>query len=208
MYSRRNALDKNWRYKMYKAAINEIRKKQYTVDTVEEAARTIYNVQAEGVPVKIIEICQKMGFSIFKQELPEDICGYIVIDGELKEKFATDRIISVNEEESNKRRRFTVAHELAHFLFDFDPANNIRFYNAFEHDHEEKDDSNEKRANRFAAELLMPKNEFIEKYNEMYEKHSGSSEQLYETVQELSDLFLVPPKAVELRIKKELGLHE
>lgn len=192
---------------MYRQTINEIRQTNYTVDTVHAAAQKIHAIKAVGVPVKIIEICRNMGFSVFQQDLPKNVCGYIAIDGELKDRFGTDRIISVNLNESNKRRRFTVAHELGHFLFDFDP-NKIQFYNAFEHDHEENEPPSESLANRFAAELLMPAEKFQKEYNKIYKNHSGSSEQLYETIQELSDLFLVPPKAVELRIKKELKLHE
>lgn len=197
---------KKWGKKMYKQVINEIRQKTYTEDTVYIAAQKLHSVKAAETPVKIIEMCKNMGFSVFQQELPDEICGYIAIDGELKDRFQTDRIISVNIKESNKRRRFTVAHELGHFLFDFDP-NSIQFYNAFEHDHDESDSPSECLASRFAAELLMPKEPFEKEYHRVFEKHSGSSEQLYETIQTLSDLFLVPPKAVETRIKKELLLH-
>lgn len=202
---------KKWGEKMYKKVIDEIRQEHmrgyYTVDTVYVAAQKIHSVKNVRTPVKIIEICNSMGFSVFQQDLPKEICGYIAIDGELKDRFDTDRIISVNRNESSKRRRFTVAHELGHFLFDFDP-NKIQFYNAFEHDHNESEEENEKLANRFAAELLMPADKFRKEYNRIFRKYNGSSEQLYETVQELSDLFLVPPKAVEMRIKKELNLHE
>ena len=192
---------------MYRQAIKEIRQQKYTVNTVHTAAQKIHAIKAVGTPVKIIEICKNMGFSVFQQILPKKICGYIAIDGELKDRFGTDRIITVNMNESNKRRRFTVAHELGHFLFDFDP-NGIQFYNAFEHDHDETETPSESLANRFAAELLMPADKFKKEYDRIYRDHSGSSEQLYETIQDLSDLFLVPPKAVEMRIKKELKLHE
>ena len=191
---------------MYRQAINEIRQDTYTADTVCDAAEKLHAVRPMGVPVRIIELCKNMGFSVFQQDLPKEICGYIAIDGELKDRFETDRVISVNIHESNKRRRFTVAHELGHFLFDFDP-NSIEFYNAFEHDHNEHETPNEILANRFAAELLMPRKAFTDAYHDIYGKLSGSSEQLYETIQTLSDLFLVPPKAVETRIKKELKLH-
>lgn len=196
-----------WRKKMYKQAINEIRQVTYTTENVCCAAEKIHAVKTVETPVEIIEMCKHMGFSVFQQKLPKEICGYIAIDGELKDRFSTDRIISVNENESNKRRRFTVAHELGHFLFDFDP-NTIQFYNAFEHDHAQDQNPSEQRANRFAAELLMPAENFKKAYEKIFQKHSSSSEQLYETIQELSDLFLVPPKAVEMRIKKELKLHE
>lgn len=151
-----------------------------------------------------------MGFSIFQQELPEQICGYIAVDGELKDRLSTDRIISVNKNESPKRRRFTIAHELGHFLFGFKP-NTTEFYNAFELNQMEEEpigDKDEELANRFAAELLMPEATFKKEYAKLSEKFSKSSERLYQITQALSDMFLVPPKAVDKRIKKELHLNE
>ena len=192
---------------MCKELINKIRQEEYTPDTVKFAVDRINEEMNLGVPVEIVRLCRSMGFSIFRQKLSSNTCGYIAVDGELKDRLGTDRIIVVNGDESSKRRRFTVAHELAHFLFDFDP-NEIEFYNAFEIYHNVSDDPKEIRASRFAAELLMPAAEFTEAYNKAYAAHDGSSEQFYETVQDLSDIFLVPPKAVELRIKKELKLHE
>lgn len=190
---------------MYTQAIENIRKNKYTLDNVHEAAEKILAIGTLCIPVKIIDICQKMGFSVFQQEMPNEICGYIAIDEELKNKLSTDRIISVNKGEPPKRRRFTVAHELGHFLFNFNPKE-TEYLNAFEMDHED-DNEDEKRANRFAAELLMPKEEFTKKYYEIMGKYQKSSDQLNNTVQDLSDLFLVPPKAVERRIKKELNLY-
>lgn len=191
--------------KMYKKAIREVKTTQYTENTVSDAASKILMVENKTqIPVPIINICKKIGFVVFMQDLPGDICGYIAVDGELKEKFGSDKLISVDKNESNKRRRFTVAHELGHYLFEFNPNNQIQFYNAFEEPHVTSDRPNEKLANRFAAELLMPKNEFVSEAKNAYRIHKNSSEMLYEVVQILSDKFLVPPKAVERRLKEEL----
>ena len=193
---------------MYKQVIESIResRQDFSVENTKKAAESILGLSKKGeVPVKIIAICKNMGFSVYQQDLPHDICGYIMINGELKDKFQTDRIISVNSGESNKRRRFTVAHELGHFLFDFDPNQSIQYFNKFEIDHA-KGDRVEGRANRFAAELLMPENLIKKKYCEL--KKEDPQKDLYNIVQDLSDFFLVPPKAVELRIKEELHLHE
>lgn len=187
---------------MYKDIINEIRKKKYSKDNVKEAANRILSITDDGVPVKIVDICNQMGFSVYRQKLPQEICGYIMINGELKDKFQTDRIISVNAQESNKRRRFTVAHELAHYLFDFNPEQDIQYFNKFEVDHEEGKPE-EDLANRFAAELLMPEAEMRKRFAEL---KSDKNNSYYDIVQALSDIFLVPPKAVEVRIKKELQL--
>ena len=187
---------------IYSNIVNEIRSQNYTQDNVEDAANKLLEVQNNvDPPIKIIDICQNLGFSVYQQELPEDICGYIMINGELKDNFDTDKIISVNSNESNKRRRFTVAHELGHYLFDFDPNESIQYFDMFEIDHL-NGDWQEDRANRFAAELLMPKTAIKSKYYEL----KGEGKNLYDVVQRISDYFLVPPKAVEVRLKKELQL--
>lgn len=194
---------------MYKKIIDEIRSKQYTPNNVKDAANKILSVNEENPPVKIVNICRNMGFSIFQQKLPEQICGYIAVDGELKDRLSTDRIISVNKDESPKRRRFTIAHELGHFLFGFKP-DATEFYNAFELNHAEEEqepDEDETLVNRFAAELLMPEDVFTKQYHELTKEFSASSEKLYEVTQALSDMFLVPPKAVNKRIKEELQLY-
>ena len=49
---------------MYRQTINEIRQTNYTVDTVHTAAQKIHAIKSVGVPVKIIEICRNMGFSV------------------------------------------------------------------------------------------------------------------------------------------------
>ena len=191
---------------MYAEAIREIRNLPLSPDAPKLAAEKILNVEKKNsFPIPIIKICTNMGFKIYTQELPSNIGGYIVIDGELKERFQSDRIISVNCEESSMRRRFTVAHELGHFLFDFDPNESILFYNAFEQDHAEGENRDEElRANRFAAELLMPEAEFVKKFQEYKVAYR---DQLYDIVQALSDYFLVPPKAVKRRISEELKLN-
>lgn len=85
----------------YRQVIDEIRQEVYTVGTVSAAAQKIHGIAS--VPVKIIEICQNMGFSVFQQGLPKKVRGYVVVDGELKDRFGTDRVISVNMYESTKK---------------------------------------------------------------------------------------------------------
>ena len=188
---------------MYNEIVCAIRKNHYQPDTVKEAANLILQKTDGQIPVKIVNICKQMGFSVYRQELPPKVCGYIVINGELKDDFKTDRIISVNENESNKRRRFTVAHELAHYLFDFNPEQEIQYFNRFELDHE-KGKPEEDLANRFAAELLMPEADMRSRYCKLNDGNCS----YYDIVQSLSDEFLVPPKAIDVRLKEELKLVE
>lgn len=201
---------------MYTEAVNNIRRllkdlpenQPVPVDIIVDAANTLLGAgKLKETPVEIISLCKNMGFNVYRQTLPHDVCGYIAIDGDMKEMFGTDRIISVNIVESAKRRRFTVAHELGHYLFNFDPAKNITFYNAFERDHKADEETlpDEEACNRFAAELLMPREAFTKAYEKASIKFVGPDAN-YNIVQQLSEDFLVPPKAVKRRLVEELKL--
>ena len=201
--------------KMYEEAINSIRRNIKSLpenepipeNIIVEAANTLLDAGSlKSAPVQIINLCRNMGFSVYMQELPHTVYGYIMISGDLKERFNTDRIISVNEAESAKRRRFTVAHELGHFLFNFDPSRSIEFYNAFETSGENSPD--EDVCNRFAAELLMPQELVTVAYRKAEADYKEATDAYYNIVQRLSEEFLVPPKAVERRISIELRLTE
>lgn len=70
------------------------------------------------------------------------------------------KVIGVNEDESSKRQRFTIAHELGHMLMHGE--NDVQFDNKNEFVYFRDDNSTtglspkEVEANAFAAELLMP----------------------------------------------------
>ncbi|MGN1153687.1 MAG: ImmA/IrrE family metallo-endopeptidase [Candidatus Gastranaerophilaceae bacterium] len=165
------------------------------INSVKRAADEIRADSGNRIPVPVVEIVKSLGFRLFAQELPRNIGGFIIVKDELKDTYKTDKIISVNIHENPKRRRFTVAHELGHYLLDF-AENKSEFYNAFEDDETAKDDK-EKIINAFAAMLLIPEDEFKEKYED-YKKDKST----YETIKQLSEYFLVPVKAIETRIKE------
>ena len=186
------------RIKMCKRAVVEIR----NIDNISayDAATKLLGEYKNELPIPIIKIVKDAGFSVYIQDLPQNIGGYIVVDANLEKKFNTDKIIVVNESENTKRRRFTVAHEFGHFLFDFKSGK--EFTNAFENDNT-SDSQTERRVNAFAAELLMPKEEFSNKFKKLKEENISE----FDIISILSDYFLTPIKSVEKRIT-EIGLLE
>ena len=73
----------------------------------------------------------------------------------------------VNENDEIRHQRFVIAHELGHYLFDFLGNKDYADTNIQYSDTYHKNDHNrhkERVANRFATELLMPKNIFIRQY--------------------------------------------
>lgn len=117
----------------------------------------------------------------------------------MRKNYDSDKVIAVNNKDNAGHQRFTMAHELAHYLFDFDVSKNIIYYNTY--NTKENDSNIERRANFFAANLLMPEKIFKKEFQRVVVKSN-----LYVTVERLSDLFQVSGEAVRRRIN-ELSLE-
>lgn len=119
--------------------------------------RTLTTNGIKSAPVPVDEIAQTLGAEIHYEPADDDLSGFLFRD--LRQKKA---IIGVNSNHHPKRQRFTVAHEIGHFLlheyegFHFDGNN--QWFQVKRRDNKSKSgtDTEEKEANLFAAELLMP----------------------------------------------------
>lgn len=116
----------------------------------------------------IVKIAKEFDFKTYKETLPDKKSGDIHINGNTSEKYGHDKVILVNKEEELFHQRFVVAHELAHYLFEFlgnpkysDPS--IIFVEPYQKDRHET--MQEIRANTFAAEIMMPRELFIEQFH-------------------------------------------
>lgn len=189
--------------KMYSKLVDEIRKKPCQISDMSARAQEVlkyFNIKDCSGGVPIVEILTKLGFRIFQSDLkPEGLSAYIAVNPKFEEVFESNKITCVHMEDNIGHKRFALAHELAHYLFDFDENENLCYYNTY-FPTDEEDSLEEKRANKFAANLLMPEKVFIKKYME-YEKNNGKAD----TVNELGHQFLVSTTAV-LRRFKELGI--
>jgi Zn-dependent peptidase ImmA (M78 family) len=104
-------------------------------------------------PISIEMIAQKHGLQIHSQPLQSDLSGFLYHD----EHHA---VIGVNNSHSKVRQRFTIAHELGHFLLHQNDSLHVdRAVHAKFRDSLSKQGTNidEIEANLFAAELLMPR---------------------------------------------------
>lgn len=190
--------------KMCKKLIGEIRNKEKMVEDMPFRAREVLNYFeisdfSEGVP--IVEILTKLGFKVYQSDLePKGLSAYIAVDPKFVEAFGSNKITCVHISDNIGHKRFALAHELAHYLFDFDEKNKLHYYNTYFPQKEDNNNQEEKRANAFAANLLMPKEEFIEKFKEI--RKFQELQNLYskaDMVSSLSQYFLVSPTAVALR---------
>ena len=184
------------RNKMEQKLIDEIRKMPKDVDKISDITEKIINdLKSKKYPIPIIKIMKELNFIVGKQRLEDDLSGYIVINDEIERKFGKKKMICVNSEDNWGHQRFTIAHELAHYLFDYD-MKEPEFYNTYRTT--EVNSEKEIRANKFAANLLMPEKEFKKQYNKFYND-------IY-IYSKLEEYFQVSRRAIDRRII-ELGLN-
>lgn len=157
--------------------------------------------------VPVLRIVKGFGITPFSvTNLSAEFSGNIYVGGTTEDVYGTDKAIVVNDSEEPYHKRFIVAHEFAHYMLDY--VGNKCYQDGMElftkaylksgHDTEE----NERRADRFAAELLMPAKTFLKYYaNAILE--SNNLEEYILTF--LSELFEVKQSSVRRRIE-ELGL--
>lgn len=139
-------------------------------------------------PVNIEGIIRSLGIELDKKaELDDSISGQI-------EKLSTGAYkISVNKNDHYFRQRFTMAHELAHFLFHrsligdgvddnkaYRSTSEGRFYNT------NITGKHETQANQFAASVLMPESLIIELRDEFGDDLDGLSNKLQVSKQAIS----------------------
>ena len=174
--------------------------KKYDVNEMPEVAQMILDrLGIEEVPIPIVAIMKSLNFQVVAGELKDEISGIIGIDDDLAKNFKSSKVIAINNKDNVGHQRFTMAHELAHYLFDFDVSNQIVYYNTYNNFEDENEE--ERRANYFAANLLMPEKKFKKEFDNVVIKNN-----LYVTVEKLSQIFQVSGEAVRRRIS-ELSLQ-
>ncbi|MDT3320732.1 ImmA/IrrE family metallo-endopeptidase [Shewanella sp. SP1S2-4] len=114
--------------------------------------------------------------------------------------------IWVNPSECSVRQRFTLAHELGHLIFDVVPnlADPSREELIVEKLHRDGSSSfKETRANKFAAQLLMPKELINREVNKLVEqlKKETKKATVNEVLSKLAPRFDVSEQSLEIRLR-------
>jgi Zn-dependent peptidase ImmA (M78 family) len=102
-------------------------------------------------PVDPYAIAEALNIRVIEATLPESISGKIERDWIDNDGF----MITVNAGHSEVRKRFTVAHEIAHYVLHRDLIGDGIIDNALYRDGRLGDEK-ERQANRYAAIILMP----------------------------------------------------
>ena len=116
------------------------------------------SLKIQDFPIDPRCIAKLLGIVVWERELP-DTC-----DGCLMRIGSTSGILINARIRSETRRKFTIAHEIGHYLLENDTAGDQRNplfekpseYTRKENSHKKAYLQSEKKANQFAVELLMP----------------------------------------------------
>lgn len=127
---------------------------------IEAAAQRLLDAHTMNeIPVPVEEIAKRMGIKVLAFDLGSDVSGVLHI----KDDSAS---IGYNPNESRVRQRFTIAHELGHFILHKNLekifVDNESYFVVKLRSNVSGDFKQESEANAFAAALLMPK-VFIQK---------------------------------------------
>lgn len=159
---------------------------QLTIEATDPRAAAELLLLRAGVtrpPVEVAKLAEQCGVRVIPHELPQALSGAFL-------QLEDGAVITVNESQFSGRQRFTVAHELGHYL--------LRHHDRFHIDLSEPTAIgeppgynwvHEREANEFAASLLMPAammREFVPEAR---------------SVRKLAERFDVSPMAMSYRLR-------
>ena len=147
-------------------------------------------------PVNIVELCERQGIKVFEEYLPHNVSGFIVIQDKNFLGYNSNRVIVVNLSDSAKRRRFTIAHELAHYILHRSETGSL-----YAHRDAGQNGGIETEANLFASYILMP-TELVLKALKEFEKAFYGGLTLEDKIIYISNLFAVSESAAQVRLSQ------
>lgn len=163
------------------------------------ANQLIIHNKIKLAPVDIHAIAKNLFIQIVEEKAPEEISGFL-----LKGVDNRNSIIGVNQIHSESRKRFTIAHEIGHFLLHnyqgvhFD-GKTARFQVYLRNEKSSEGTNIEEReANLFAAELLMP--EFLLKEDISNLSNIYLLDENDESILQLKDKYQVSVRALTYRL--------
>ncbi len=163
---------------------------------VQQAAQGVLTRSNRDLPIDVESIAQELNIVVRLQALDSTVSGVLVIKGD-------SAVVGVNADHHPHRRRFTIAHELGHYVLH--GAVSRVFIDGspmFYRDQHSADGSEleEIEANAFAAELLMPE-------GLVRDAVGGQLLDAFDdaTVRRLATQFAVSVQAMTIRLTK-LGL--
>ena len=141
-------------------------------------------------------MCVRYGFKVFEEYLPKDVSGFIVSQQDCFKDYGANKVIVVNLADSARRRRFTIAHELAHYILHKNQSEII-----YAHRDAGQTGGIETEANIFASNILMPEELVRQALNELM--CSGNCvPTIAEKANHISNQFAVSIPAARVRLEQ------
>lgn len=161
-------------------------------DYEEKASKILKDLNITAPPVSIEQVVTSMGIQIKPFDFGDDVSGALLID---KEK----SVIGYNPFEPPVRQRFTIAHELGHYILHLKSAKSKLFVDKkILYRNQESSTGQvvqERQANNFAATILMPA---FMIYEEVRKKELKFIDEY--SIKELADTFNVSQQAMTIRL--------
>jgi len=136
-------------------------------------------------PVDVLKIAHEFKIKVYTSEGSRTLSGKIVKDANLGGE--SGYAIFVNSEDHLFRQRFTIAHELAHFLLHTDAIGDGIVEDALYRSG--LSNKQESEANKLAADILMP-------WHLIFDQMSKGQK----TIKDLADVFQVSESAMAIRL--------
>ena len=153
-----------------------------------------HNITFAPVPVELIARVEAL--PIIEIDMDDDISGALIRSGDLKG-------IVVNASQALVRKRFTIAHELAHYILKHVDKDHLDWqFTVIRRDgrSSEAEDFQEIAANFFAASLLMPK-QFLREDLEQSKRFNGEFRIEETDIELLSHKYKVSEVAMRYRLQ-------
>lgn len=142
-------------------------RKEYTISEMKNIAeKFLDSIKYDGKePVPIVKIINNCEFKTIGGTMRDRrMSGFISVDKKTVKKYGSDKIIGVNISDELGHQRFVIAHELAHYLFDYEPWMDKPYFDTYiKNSHKPL---KEQIANAFAANILMPAKHFALRFEE------------------------------------------
>jgi len=169
-------------------------------EKIKSAADLLMESNAYSLPVDLNKVTNFLKIKVVEEIIDDSFSGLLIIKNEKP-------VIGLNKNHPPNRKRFTIAHEIGHFILHhkkhnaggeevfIDKKNQMAYFRSKKSANNE--DPREAQANKFAAELLMP-DELIRKYID--DKKIDLFDDF--SIQKLSSFLKVSAAALSLRLMK------
>ncbi|MFT3775847.1 MAG: ImmA/IrrE family metallo-endopeptidase [Minicystis sp.] len=124
-------------------------------------AERVRNHTADSIP-SMLKRCEELGIAVIETWLPQGISALCLVD---RDHGPTIVINLAGHNESAFVRRFTLAHEICHILFDRHELEPLQKFDRYGEEYDKPDV--EKRADAFAIHLLAPEGPFKSHWKQM-----------------------------------------